>query len=98
MSVWHRQEHVPPHCIYRVGRKGERMVINKYSGVEHVPTCSTWPPQWLTAARPGADASPRENRRQSIPLPASDDSEMSKALAVIDEALSATWLTQSQRN
>ncbi len=74
------------------------MESNKYSGVEHVPTCSTWPPPWLTAARPGADASPPANRQQPLPLSSEADSELSKALAVIDEALSATWLTQPQHH
>ena len=75
-----------------------RMESNRYNGVEHVPTCSTWPPPWLTAARLGADALPPANREQPLPLSSEADREMSKAIAVIDEALSATWLTQPQRN
>jgi hypothetical protein len=38
------------HTIARLRQRGEavRRENNNYNGVEHVPTCSTWPPPWLT--------------------------------------------------
>src|SRR3954469_14967039 len=51
MTVSNRLEHVPPHCIYRAAGEGEGMGTesNRRNGLEHVPTCSTWPPPWLAA-------------------------------------------------
>lgn len=36
---------------------------NRYSGLEHVPTCSTWPPPWLAegvqpAVKPSSASTP----------------------------------------
>jgi hypothetical protein len=30
--------------------KGEGMESIRYSGLEHVPACSTWPPPWLSVS------------------------------------------------
>lgn len=53
--------------IARLRRKGGEMKkSNNRNGVEHVPTCSTWPPPWLTE-----EHQPAGKRAASSTLPPS---------------------------
>ena len=63
---------------------------NKHNGVEHVPTCSTWPPPWLTSPPPPPSTAPGagDARLKAVePMPASP---------VVPE-LPADLLTELQR-
>ncbi len=34
------------------------MISKRYNGLEHVPTCSTWPPPWLAPSPPRVATAP----------------------------------------